>query len=308
MYNHWDDHEFINDFTRAEAGATIYNAGVRAFRDYMPVAYKASTGIYRSKRWGQNLEVFFLDERSFRSAKASANHTCDNPETGQPDLAPTAPQRTRDLFALVVPSLKQPVSPQCLATIRDPARTMLGTNQLAAFEKAVKASTAKWKVIMNEVPIQQFYALPYDRWEGYEAERQSLVHFLQDNVKNSVFLTTDHHANLVNTVKYTTLEDQGVQDSGIFDFATGPAATMTYAKEIDSAVGQPGSGDLVRGAFLKPPPPGGIGMACAAIDVYSYAQVDVSATQFRITFKDLNGKPVTEPGGTPCGPFTLPAR
>ena len=25
---------------------------------------------------------------------------------------------------------------------------------------------------MNELPIQQFYANPYDRWEGYEAERQ----------------------------------------------------------------------------------------------------------------------------------------
>jgi phosphodiesterase/alkaline phosphatase D-like protein len=308
MYNHWDDHEFINDFTRAELGATVYNAGVRAFRDYMPVTFKASSGIYRSRRWGKNLEVFFLDERSFRSAKASANHVCDNPDTGQPDLAPTAPQRTRDLFGLVVPSLRQPVSPQCLAAIRDPARTMLGANQIATFEKAVKASTATWKVIVNEVPIQQFYALPYDRWEGYEAERQKLVHFLQDNVKNSVFITTDHHANLVNTVKYTTLEDAGVQDSGIYDFATGPVATMTYAKEIDGAVGTPGSADLVRGAFFKPPPPGGIGMACAAIDVYSYAEVNVTATQFKISFKDLNGKPVTEPGGTPCGPFTLPAR
>ena len=37
MYNHWDDHEFINDFTRAEYGSTIYDAGVKAFRDYMPV-------------------------------------------------------------------------------------------------------------------------------------------------------------------------------------------------------------------------------------------------------------------------------
>ena len=44
---------------------------------------------------------------------------------------------------------------------------MLGARQYAAFTKAIRASTATWKVVVNEVPIQQFYALPYDRWEGY---------------------------------------------------------------------------------------------------------------------------------------------
>ena len=28
---------------------------------------------------------------------------------------------------------------------------------------------------MNETPIQQFYALPYDRWEGYAYERVQLL-------------------------------------------------------------------------------------------------------------------------------------
>ena len=45
-------------------------------------------------------------------------------------------------------------------------------------------------MIINEVPIQQFYALPYDRWEGYEAERQELLEFLKNRVENAVFL--DH--------------------------------------------------------------------------------------------------------------------
>jgi len=48
---------------------------------------------------------------------------------------------------------------------------MLGQRQLANFEGAIKRSTATFKVVMNEVPIQQFYALPYDRWESYAAER-----------------------------------------------------------------------------------------------------------------------------------------
>ena len=121
------------------------------------------------------------------------------------DLAPTAPQAVRDAFSSLAPGLKNPVAPACLAAINDPSRTMLGARQFAAFTKAIKASTATWKVIVNEVPIQQFYALPYDRWEGYAAERERLLRFLQANVRNVVFLTTDTHANLVNEVRYKTL-------------------------------------------------------------------------------------------------------
>ena len=308
MYNHWDDHEFVNDFSRDEAGSTIYDAGVQAFRDYMPVTFSPASGIYRSFRWGRNLEVFFLDERSFRSAKATANHACDNPDTGTPDLVPALPQRLRDFFGVVESSLKQPIAPACLAALNDPNRTMLGAAQYARFTSAIKRSKATWKVIVNEVPIQQFYALPYDRWEGYEAERLKLVHFLQASVRNAVFITTDDHANLVNTIKYTTLEDAGVKDSGIYDFTTGPVATHTFAKEIDDTLGRAGTADLVRGAFLKPAPPNGIGMKCAALDSYSYAQIEVTAKRFRLALKDLNGRTVKESDGRACGPYTLKVR
>src|SRR4051812_25479666 len=70
MYNHWDDHEFINDFTVPENGQALYDAGSAAFRDYMPVSFSSSKGIYRTVRWGKNVQLFFLDERSFRTAKA----------------------------------------------------------------------------------------------------------------------------------------------------------------------------------------------------------------------------------------------
>ena len=42
--------------------------GVKAFTDYSPVTYSRARGIYRSVRWGRNLELFFLDARSFRDA------------------------------------------------------------------------------------------------------------------------------------------------------------------------------------------------------------------------------------------------
>ena len=130
LYTHWDDHEFINDFSKSGAREAIYSAGVEAFRDYSPVAYYPAIGLYRTFRWGKNLELFFLDERSFRSAKATT--TCGG------DLAPTAPQPVRDAFSGLAPALKNPVPPACLAAINDPARTMLGARQYAAFTQAIR--------------------------------------------------------------------------------------------------------------------------------------------------------------------------
>ena len=166
------------------------------------------------------------------------------------DLAPTAPQAVRDAFSTLAPGLKNPVAPACLAAINDPSRTMLGARQYAAFTKAIKASTATWKVIVNEVPIQQFYALPYDRWEGYAAERERLLRFLQANVRNVVFLTTDTHANLVNEVRYKTLGG-APEGTGIWEVVTGPVATNSFAKEIDGVPRPEGRGDGDRRALLQ---------------------------------------------------------
>jgi phosphodiesterase/alkaline phosphatase D-like protein len=307
MFNQWDDHEFINDFTPPENGNVIYKAGATAFRDYMPTGFKASTGLYRHARWGKNAELFFPDERSFRSAKASANHVCDNPQTGQPDFAPTAPQSTRNVFALAIPSLAQPVSQACLDKINDPNQTFLGKAQLARFTADVKASTAKWKIIVNEVPMQQFYALPYDRWEGYAAERTEVLNTLA-SLKNVVVLTTDTHANMYNDVRFQTLEQGGPKNSGVNEMVTGPVGTRTFDQEIDDATGKQGNGALATNAFFKPQPPNGVGMQCYQTNAFSYTEVQVSGSKLVLRPKDQNGKALKNPDGTACGPYTLSAK
>lgn len=313
VYNHWDDHEFINDYSRSEtlpaqdaAGRTIsvrggplYAPSVKAFRDYMPVSFSSRNGIYRSFRWGRNLELFFLDERSFRSAKASANGTCDNPQTGQPDLAPTGPPTVRAAFAVVAPSLAAPVSPACLRTINDPNRTMLGGRQLSRFERAIRRSKATFKVIMNEVPIQQFYAQPYDRWEGYAAERTKLLRYLKAHVRNAIFLTTDVHANLVNDARFATFPSEGgPRNSGILDVTTGPVAIGTYGREIDATTGKPGNGRLVDSIFFTNQPTAsgipGVGMRCSVIDTFSYGQVTVTSRRLTVQLKDAARRPLRE--------------
>ena len=299
LYSHWDDHEFVNDFSKPEHGQAIYSAGVEAFRDYSPVAYYPGIGLYRKFRWGKQLELFFLDERSFRSGKTT--QVCGG------DVAPTAPQAVRNAFSSLAPGLNNPVSPACLAAINDPARTMLGARQYAAFTKAIKASKATWKVIVNEVPIQQYYALPYDRWEGYSVERERLLRFLQAKVKNVVFLTTDTHGNLVNEVRFKTLGAQP-EGSGIWEVVTGPVATNTFSREIDRFLGTPGAGTAIGALFFKPPPPNGMGMRCAALDTYSYSQVTVTASKLTVAMKDARGRPVREATGVACAPLVLTAR
>ena len=297
LYSHWDDHEFVNDFSRARNGDALYRAGVKAFRDYSPVRYGAN-GIFRTVRWGRNLELFFLDERSFRTAQVS--DVCDG------DLAPTAPQSVRNGFARFASSLRNPVSGACLAAIGDPSRTILGRRQYAAFTKAIKVSNATWKVVVNEVPIQQFYVRPYDRWEGYAAERERLLRFLKA-VRNVVFLTTDAHGNLVNEVRVRTLGGTP-ESSGAWEAVTGPVATGTYSRSVDNVLGVSGGGTAVASLFFKPQPPTGLGMRCAAIDVLSYAQVTVTARTLTITSRDARGRLVREATGRPCAPLVLRAR
>jgi alkaline phosphatase D len=314
FYSHWDDHEFINDFSIPEDGKQIHSAGVRAFRDYAPVTYTERDGLYREFRWGRNLELFFLDQRSFRDAKASAGGTCDNPETGDPDLAPTAPQAVRNAFTILIPSLDQPVSQACKNAINDPDRTFLGRRQFNRFIDAVDKSNARWKIVINETPIQQFYGLPYDRWEGYAHERIQLLNELeQRGVGNLLFLTTDVHAGFANIVRQRTLNNDvapsnapaGPTDTAYQDFTIGPVGTNPFWDEIDNITGNPGNGELISNLFFKPDPPNGVGMECAQGSVFSYAEVTVSRNQVMIEYKDQAGGQVLDVNGDPCGPYTI---
>jgi phosphodiesterase/alkaline phosphatase D-like protein len=334
VYNQWDDHEFIDDFTPKSEGCdvgsvftpqyacntkAIWKAGIKAFREYMPVTYSAKNGTYRTFRWGKNLEVFVLDERTFRSLRASeikqdpsapepTAHVCDN--AGNDDLAPRVPQRIRNLFGLVYPALSNPAPPACLAALNDPSRTMLGQRQYSAFTTAIKKSTARWKVIVNEVPMMEFGINPYDDWEGYESEREKLLTFLRDNVKNVAVVTTDFHTNWVNDARIKTWpEDGGPVPSGIKEFIAGGVADHLFGREIDDVAGKPDTWKLVDAAYLLRQPPDGPGMECSNMVTYGYAQLEASATKLKVVLKDNKGRQVVNASDNkPCGPWTLTAK
>jgi alkaline phosphatase D len=308
-----DDHEVHNDYDGLTVDPARYAAGRQAFLEYMPVRPSrfledpscAGNPLYGQFSWGSNVDIFILDQRSCRSGDVEA--VCNG------DLAPTAPTaiRTQGIFSLFLPPTPPP---GCLAAINDPTRTVLGPVQKAKFKAAIKGSTAKWKIVISELGIQQFFADPYDRWEGYGAERKEILDFLRDNgIDNVIFLTTDNHANLVNQVFVDRFEncptppgptptcaDTNPPTTIANELITGPIATNTLDKEIRAAF--PTLGAIAVFAFNSVLDIAGLD--CRNIDTYSYGVVTENSTAgtTSIDLKDSLGNPVVNlgPSGLPC--------
>jgi len=236
----------------------------------------AGDPLYRTYKWGSDVEVFVLDERSCRSTGAAA--------ASFGDLAPTLPQAARETFPFSLFLSPTPV-PSCLAAINSPSRTLLGPVQKAQFKQDLLNSTAQYKLIVNEDPIQQFFVLPYDRWEGYGADRSEVLNFIRNNgIDNTLFLTTDTHATMQNEVFVDRFSDPGTIANVM---VTGPIATTTFQNEVIGVAGFTGLFAVNAALDLF------TGMDCRHLDKNSYASVNVtSGGTTTITSKDDAGNPV----------------
>jgi alkaline phosphatase D len=284
-YNMWDDHEVVNDFAGTTADPAMFAAGRRAFQEYMPIDnFDDASVMYRSVRWGKELEMFILDERSYRSPSAAP--ACTG-ASGNPDPLPAgaAPDAAAQLAAVRAVAQLPPPPDGCLDAINDPSRTLLGAEQKAWLKKQLTASDATWKVIINPVPVQALAFLPYDRWDGYAAERRELLEFIRDNgLKNVVFLTTDFHANIFGPVLMDPFGDDSDRQTIAYEAIAGPIATTPLQQDVVAVIGEAQAGLLPR--FLT----GVIGVECAALDAYAYGLVEIDpAGALRITAKDKDG-------------------
>lgn len=252
-YAQWDDHEVVNDFDSETVDPDMLAAGRQAFFEYNPIRQSPDdpNRLYRTFRWGKDVELFILDERQYRSAEA----LCLD-EEGETEQFPT---RIGDVA--------------CLEGLRDPSRTMLGSEQKEWLKQALLNSDAKFKFIINEVPMSEFLLLPYDRWEGYPAEREELLSFITDNgIENVIFLTTDLHGAVVNTL-----------ENGCMEVITGPIARETIGEELETLEV---STELLEG--LLP----GITDEYYELDTYNYGLVKVltSETPARVLIEIKDGE------------------
>lgn len=313
MYAQWDDHEVYNDFDGQTVDPMRYADGRQAFLDYMPTLGLgvpdpncAGDPLFRRFRWGSEADIIVLDERSCRSGDAEPACMVElAPGEFEPDLAPTLPRLLRTLFNAILPDEIKPLlqpepPPGCLDAINDPSRTMLGEVQKQLLKSVLLTSTARFKFVINEVPIQQFFALPYDRWEGYVAERTEVLDFIRDmDIENVVFLTTDIHANFMNEVAIDRFRDPAPIAE---EFVTGPIATNSFEDEIRELFGGGSLGDLAVAAVQQLLNVAGVD--CRYLDAYSYGLVDVDAATHTatISLKDESGVVLLDQldGVTPC--------
>ena len=262
-----DDHEIQNDYDGQTVDPARYAAGRQAFLENNPIRETgllhdpscAGDPLYRTYKWGSDTELFVLDQRSCRSADVAAS--CGG------DLGPTLPTAVRTSFPFSLFLSPSPI-PGCLAAINDPNRTMLGPVQKAQFKNDLLNSTATHKLVISELAFQQFYALPYDRWEGYGAERSELLNYIRNNgIDNVAFLTTDNHGTLQNQVSIDRFADNTPIAN---ETITGPIATNTFQNEVIAVAGP-------LGVFVFNQVLNLVNIDCRHLDKYSYGHIDVSS-------------------------------
>lgn len=172
--NVWDDHEIAND--GYADGAESHTPGVegswadrkaaaqRAYREWMPIREQADGRIYRKLAFGDLVDLVMLDTRYQARTKQAVGLT------GAPPAA-------------------------------DPKRSLLGDEQAAWLEDQLKTSTAKWKLLGQQVMVGQLLIekgtklVNGDQWHGYPESRERLLTFFRDSgVKDIVVLTGDIHS------------------------------------------------------------------------------------------------------------------
>lgn len=111
------------------------------------------------------------------------------------------------------------------------------------------------------------------------------------NIKNVVWLSADVHAVLINDIRLGSAASP-FESSGMKEVVAGPVAAGPFA----TAIARIGGAQAVPvfAAFLQAAPPQGLGMACAVLDRFTYAMVEVTGggRTVTITPKDAAGQPV----------------
>ena len=175
----WDDHESTNDAWRDGAEnhqpdtegdwATRKAASIKAYNEWMPIRSRGTDDarIFRRFRFGDLAEISMLDTRLFGRDQQAAN-AAD------------------------------------IATIDDPARQLLGSEQEAWLTRRLSDSQAdgvRWRLIGQQVMMAQL-SLDFgrsianvDQWDGYRPARNRIYQHLRDQrIDNVVVLTGDIHS------------------------------------------------------------------------------------------------------------------
>lgn len=181
----WDDHEIANDAyldgaenhqgDEGEADWYLRKAnGQKAYDEWMPIRLPTPgdpNRIFRQLAYGDLVDLLMLDTRVY----------------------------ARSLQCQLQTQLRCP---------DDSSRSLAGDEQLSWLETRLTTSTARWKLIGQQVMFGQLKIagtpeqiaaggiyLNMDQWDGYRADRDRVFDMIQNNaVTNAVVLTGDIHS------------------------------------------------------------------------------------------------------------------
>jgi phosphodiesterase/alkaline phosphatase D-like protein len=240
-----DDHEVIDDFAggappgsdprfASQSGdfineTALYTNGLHAFNEYNAIKARTYSGtgedlfdgapdLYRYQTYGSDAAIIMVDARSFRDTE--------------------------------LPTPANPLNPlqlaQFLSASFDPDRSMLGDFQLERLKQDLLDARDKgitWKFVMLPEPIQNFGPIigAGDRFEGYAAERNALLKFIEEHhIENVVFVSSDTHWTSINNLTYQDNLGSAHIASSAFEINTLSAAATPIASLLPFAALQLG--------------------------------------------------------------------
>lgn len=292
VWAQWDDHEVSNDYDGGDLEPRISlqqrNEAYRAFFEYMPIRPQAAVGdefrTYRSVRYGALAEFFLLDCRQYRSRDVGR-------DGGGPDPR-----------AFLLPTLEI----DTIIRLADPSRSMLGAEQLAWLKEGLRSSTARHKFILSSLPFTSLLFLPYDRWDGYVAERYDLLRFIdENNIPGVILLAADIHSNLHNpdVTKFLreTLQQKFSPCFRVPEFVAGPIGVDTFQQEVgiigslifDTPLAEFESSFFFRSLFdfVMWRVRAGNGLSFIEPNRFTFLQVDVTPDGVSFTYKGIPPNP-----------------
>jgi 3-phytase/alkaline phosphatase D len=240
-----DDHEVIDDFAggappssdprfASQPGdfineTTLFKTGLKAFNQYNAIEDRVYHGtgndlfdgapdLYRYNTYGSDAAIVMVDARTFRDTEVPA---------------PLNPVNPVDIGQFLVASF-------------DPDRTMLGDVQLERLKQDLldaRDNGVTWKFVMLPEPIQNFGPIidPGDRYEGYAAERNALLKFIEQNhIENVVFVSSDTHFTSVNNLTYQDVIGGPQIATSVFEVNTLAVASIPIAPQVPGAAFQAG--------------------------------------------------------------------
>ncbi|MEM9190296.1 MAG: alkaline phosphatase D family protein [Myxococcota bacterium] len=180
-YMTWDDHEVDNNWDAEMFDTARRDIAINAFYENLAIRPGPEGQLWRTHRWGQTAEFFVMDLRSER----------------------------------------QP------STLGSGAEVFVSREQLDFVKAQLMASTAHFKVVLSSVNITGLNDIWdanisfEDRWEGFGAQREELLSFIQDNnLRNVWFLAGDIHLGFV-----ARLEPEGERYSHMWEITVGPGGS-----------------------------------------------------------------------------------